>query len=57
MASVAQRIADRISGRTRKTSGAATKNSNRSRSFFSSKEGRKAASNRMRRKSLGGKGG
>lgn len=57
MASVAQRIADRISGRTRKTSGAATKNSNRSRSFFSSKEGRRAASNRMRRKSLGGKGG
>lgn len=57
MASVAQRIADKISGRTRKTSGAATKNSNRSRSFFDTKEGRRAASNAMRRKSTGGMGG
>lgn len=57
MAKLTQRIADKFVGRTRKTSGAATKNTNRSRSFFSSKEGRKAASNRMRRKSLGGKGG
>lgn len=57
MASLMQRIANKFSGRTRKTSGAATKNSNRSRSFFATKEGKRAASNAMRRKSTGGMGG
>ena len=57
MATVMQRVADRLAGRTRRTSGAATKNSNRSRSFFNSSEGKRQARNLMRRKSTGGAGG
>lgn len=49
--------ANRASGYTRHSSGAATKNSNRSRSVFASAQGKRAGYNRMRRKSTGGAGG